>query len=68
MKSVGDDFHHVLTSDDDPPKGNETMPKCDAIDKPKLHNVDMKELKEELRKGFEYRRQYSLNQKKMQWH
>ena len=49
---VGDTCHHALSSNDFPPKGNENMPRRDMIDKPRIHNVSMKELKEESEKGI----------------
>ena len=59
--------HHVLTCDDDLPKGNENMPKYDTLDETKSHNVGMKELKEELKKKeFECRRKCFGHSEKMQ--
>ena len=46
----GDACYHVFAGLDDPPKGNESTPKNDAIDKPKFHNTPVKELKDRLKK------------------
>ena len=44
----GDTCYHVFTELDNPPKGNESMLKNDDIEKPKFHNVPVKESKDEL--------------------